>query len=185
MLTIRTASPDDAESLLEIYAPYVTDSAITFEYTVPTVSDFRERIYHILSRYPYLVAEEDSRPVGYAYASAFHSRAAYDWCCETSIYISEDHHGEGIGRKLYNALESSLSVMGIRNCYACIASPEIEDAYLTRNSIFFHAHLGYRLIGEFRQCGYKFGRWYNMVWMEKMIGDHPESPEPVLSFHTF
>ena len=93
-----------------------------------------------------------------------------------------DQKGKGLGRVLYEALENALKKQNILNLYACIAYPEIEDEYLTKNSVDFHDHLGYRLIGEFRKCGYKFNRWYNMVWMEKFIGEHVDDPEPVVAY---
>ena len=171
-ITIRTASPADAKALLTIYAPYVTDTAITFEYQVPTVEEFAGRIRRVLEKYPYLVAEQDGEILGYAYVGTFHDRAAYDWAVETSIYVNQKKRRTGIGKTLYLALEAVLKEQGILNLNACIGYPEVEDEYLTKNSVEFHAHLGYRFVGEFRQCGYKFGRWYNMVWMEKHIGEH-------------
>ena len=104
-LSIRTACPEDAEALLEIYAPYVRETAVTFEYEVPPLEEFRGRIEHVLSRYPYLAAEEDGRIVGYAYLSAFHPRAAYGWCAEPSVYVEMGQRGRGIGRRLYEELE--------------------------------------------------------------------------------
>lgn len=174
-IRIMAASPEDAEALLEIYAPYVTNTAITFEYEVPSVREFRRRIGETLKRYPYLTAWKGGRIAGYAYAGAFHDRAAYDWAVETSIYVSRDQKGQGIGRRLHEALELILREQGILNMNACIAYPEKEDEYLTRNSAEFHRHLGYRMAGEFKKCGYKFHRWYNMVWMEKWIGEHLEN----------
>ena len=181
-VVIRVAAVEDAEKLLQIYAPYVINTAITFEYEVPTVQEFRKRICHILKRYPYLVAEKNGELLGFAYASAFHERAAYDWAVETSIYICMNRRKMGIGRKLHDCLEKLLKEQGILNLNACIAYPRSEDEYLTKNSVEFHTHLGYRLVGEFYQCGYKFNRWYNMVWMEKMIGEHTASPAPVVCF---
>ena len=181
-IKIRIASTLDAKALLEIYAPYVKNTAITFEYEVPSLEEFEKRICHTKERYPYLVAEADGDILGYAYASAFHERAAYDWAVETSIYIKEDQKKRGIGKMLYEALEKILAEQNILNLNACIAYPKQEDEYLTKNSVAFHQHLGYRLIGEFYQCGYKFGRWYNMVWMEKHIGEHGENPPKVKSF---
>lgn len=178
-IRIRTATLKDAKCLSEIYAPYVKETAISFEYEVPSPEEFQRRIEKIQKHYPYLVAECDGEIAGYAYVSAFHERAAYAWCAETSIYIEKRYRKMGIGRKLYDALESICREMGILNLYACIAYPETEDEYLTKNSVKFHEHLGYRLIGEFRQCGYKFDRWYNMVWMEKMIGVHGKDQMPV------
>lgn len=181
-MKIRTATVDDAKELLAIYAPYVKKTAITFEYEVPTLEEFKKRIENTLKNYPYLVAEADGELLGYAYTSAFHERAAYDWAAEVSIYVREDRKGCGIGGRLYTALEDISRTQHILNLNACIAYPELEDAYLTKDSVRFHEHLGYCMVGEFHKCGYKFGRWYDMVWMEKMIGAHTDQPEPVIAF---
>ena len=135
-ILIREATPEDAPRLLEIYAYYVERTAITFEYDVPSVKEFRDRILHTKEKYPYLV---------------------------------------GLGRKLYEALEEELKARGILNLYACIGVPAKnaeDDEYLDHNSEQFHAHMGYTTVGRFHLCGYKFGRWYDMIWMEKMIGEH-------------
>lgn len=179
---IRVATPQDAEDLLAVYAPYVTDTAITFEYEVPSLTEFRERIRHTLERYPYLVMEQDGEILGYAYAGPFKERAAYDWAVETTIYVKQGMKEQGIGRKLYQALEDTLIRQNILNLNACIGYPTVEDEYLTRNSMEFHQHLGYRLVGQFYQCGYKFGRWYDMVWMEKLVGEHGVEPVRVKPF---
>ena len=105
---IRTASPDDAAALLAIYAPYVRETAITFEYDVPSTEEFVRRITHTLEKYPYLVAEKDHSILGYAYAGPFHERAAYDWAVETSIYVDRNQKHSGIGRLLYDTLENVL-----------------------------------------------------------------------------
>ena len=111
--------------------------------------------------------------MGYAYAGAFVGRAAYDHSCELSIYLDHSAKRRGFGRALYDAMESALKAMGITNMYACIGDPpDAEDEYLTRNSEHFHEHLGFVKVGTFHKCGYKFGRWYNMIWMEKIIGEH-------------
>ncbi len=178
-IKIRTASSEDARALLDIYTPYVTNTAITYEYEVPTEEEFRGRITDTLSRYPYIVAEIDGQSVGYAYAGQLHARAAYDWSAELSIYVKTDLKRSGIGKALYTELENRLRMQHVINVYACIAAPDVEDEYLTRNSIEFHAHMGYRLVGEFKKCAYKFGRWYNMVYMEKYIGEHVADPKPV------
>ena len=179
---IQVASVEDAEELLAIYAPYVEKTAITFEYEVPSVEEFKGRIAHVLQRFPYLKAVEDGKILGYAYVSPFKERAAYGWSVETSIYVKYDKKGQKIGRALYDALEVQLRRQNIVNVNACIASPAIEDAYLTRDSILFHEKLGYQMVGEFHQCGYKFERWYHMVWMEKHIGAHPSNPAKVIWF---
>ena len=177
-ITIRMANPADAQALLNIYAPYVINTAITFEYDVPSVEEFASRIAHTLEKYPYLIAEEGGNILGYAYASPFHDRPAYDWAVETSIYVDQNIKHRGIGRKLHDALESTLREQGILNMNACIAYPPEEDEHLDKNSVEFHAHMGYRLVGEFYKCGYKFNRWYNMVWMEKLIGEHLSDQKP-------
>ena len=105
---LRPVTEADAEALVNIYAYYVTDTAITFEYEVPAVEEFRTRIKNISAKFPYIVAELDGKPVGYAYASTFKGRAAYDWCVETSIYVERTHLHDGIGRKLLEALENNL-----------------------------------------------------------------------------
>lgn len=179
---IREAIPADAEGLLEIYGPYVTDTAITFEYEIPSLWEFRERMNRIQQKYPYLVAEQDGQLIGYAYAAPFKERAAYDWCVETTIYVKQDEKRAGVGRRLYAALEAALALQNILNLNACIGYPEQEDAYLTLDSVRFHQRLGYRMVGKFLQCGYKFGRWYHMVWMEKHLGVHDAAPGPVRPF---
>ena len=179
---IRLATKEDAQKLLDIYSYYVKNTAITFEYDVPDEEEFRGRIETISRDFPYLVVEEafsdshSGRILGYAYASKFHPRAAYQWCVVMSIYLDKECKRAGLGRALYNELEKRLADMGILNLYACIGYPEKEDEYLTFDSVRFHEKMGYKLNGEFHKCGYKFGRWYNMVWMEKMIGEHGDNP---------
>lgn len=184
---IRLATADDAEALLNIYRYYVEKTAITYEYEVPTVSEFKSRIEKVLEDFPYLVVEEvssgndtentgNTRIVGYAYASKFHERAAYQWCVEMSIYLDKDCKRNGLGRALYEELEKRLKDMGILNLYSCIGYPEKEDEYLNYDSVRFHEKMGYKLIGHFHKCGFKFGKWYDMVWMEKIIGEHGDAP---------
>lgn len=159
---IRIATRRDAAKLLEIYAPYVEKTAVTFEYEVPAVTEFEKRIDHILGKYPYLVAERAGDISGYAYAGVFKDRAAYRWAVETTVYVREDMKKMGTGRELYAALEKILSMQNILNLNACIAYPcEAEDPYLTRDSVQFHKRLGYQFAGKFHRCGYKFGRWYH------------------------
>lgn len=182
-VTIRVARVADATALLAIYAPYVRETAITFEYEVPSVLEFASRIRDTLERYPYLVAESGGVPIGYAYAGPFKERAAYDWAVETSIYVARGACHVGVGRTLHDALETCLRVQGILNMCACIGVPDgADDEHLDHNSEQFHTHMGYRLVGEFRQCGYKFGRWYNMVWMEKILGEHALEQSSVKPF---
>ena len=181
-LRIRTVSPEDAGALLAIYRPYVEKTAITFEYETPPEDAFASRIRRTLERYPYLAAAKDREIVGYAYTGPFVGRAAYSWSAEVSIYLREDRRGMGIGRKLYAAIEEISRAQHLTNLYACIGTPDEEDQYLTFNSVRFHSRMGYRRIGEFSHCGYKFGRWYNMVWMEKIIGEHDPAPAAFVPF---
>lgn len=182
--TIRIATVDDAEAMLAVYAPYVKETAITFEVDVPTLEDFRARVVDTLARYPWIVAETaDEGVVGYAYASAFKGRAAYDWSVETSIYLHRNVRGRGLGRLLYDELEAILTRMGIRNLNACIACTDrADDPHLSNASVRFHEKLGYNLVGTFHNCGFKLGGWYNMLWMEKFIGPHDPTPDPVVWF---
>ena len=181
---IRRATPADAEALLGIYAPYVEHTVINFEYLVPTLEEFRERIRHTLEKYPYILAEQEETGeiLGYAYTGPFKERAAYDWGVETTVYVKQDCKRGGIGKKLYTALEKVSAAQHILNMNACIGYPVEEDEYLTQDSAHFHEHLGYRLVGEFHSCGFKFGRWYDMIWMEKLIGTHTAEPDPVIPF---
>lgn len=179
---IRIARKQDAEALLDIYAHYVEKTAVTFEYVVPSLQEFEQRIQHVLEKYPYLVAETDGEIAGYAYAGIFKERAAYDWAVETTVYVRDGLQKNGIGRALYEALEKLLALQNIQNLNACIAYLETEDELLTHSSVRFHEHMGYRLVGEFDRCGYKNGRWYNMVWMEKHIGGHEAEPPAVRKF---
>lgn len=170
MTHIRTATPDDAAELLAIYAPYVEKTGITFELEVPTVDDFRHRIEKTLEAFPYLVAtDEAGRAVGYCYAGKFRPRAAYNHCVEMSIYISEEARRSGIGTALYTELEKRLRAMGILNLYASITWVAQPDEHLDYQSVRFHEKWGYTKVAHFHRCGLKFGEWFDMIWMEKII----------------
>lgn len=171
-LHIRTAQLSDAGAISEIYAPYVRDTAISFEYEAPDASEMENRIRTIAARYPYLVACDGEQVVGYAYAGPFKTRKAYDISVEVTVYVRKGYARRGIGQALYKELESRLKAQHICNLYACIALPDTDnDPYLTTDSIEFHTHMGYRTAGTFRDCAVKFGRAYSMVWMEKRITD--------------
>ncbi len=177
---IRPAQTADAEQLLAIYAYYVKNTAISFEYAVPSLEAFQNRIRTTLKQYPYLVLESENAVYGYAYAGAFVGRAAYAWSCETSIYLDRTVQRQGYGRKRYETLEKKLQETGILNVYACIAYPERNDEFLSTGSADSHARLGFERVGTFRNCGYKFNRWYSMIWMEKIIGNHEINQKPRL-----
>ncbi len=170
MIEIRTVTPDDAERLLEIYSYYVKNTAISFEYEVPSIEEFRERIVNITKKYPYICAISDGVIIGYAYAGVFHARKAYEHSVELSIYVDLERRRGGCGRALYDALGERLKAQGIKNLYAGVAlPPKKEDEYLTFDSFKFHKKMGFKKVGHFRACGIKFGRWYDLVYMEKII----------------
>lgn len=174
-MEIRIADESDAPRLLEIYSPYVKNTAVTFEYDIPSVDEFKNRISSVLDKYPYLVAVMDGRIVGYVYASSFHERAAYRWAAELSVYVEQGYQQRGIGKALYHKMEELLRKQNVTNLNVCIAYPN-------PGSIRFHEKEGYRLVGHFSKCGYKLGRWWDMVWMEKWIGAHTSPPKPWKKF---
>lgn len=163
-MNIRLAKIEDAQAILDIYRPYVLNTNITFEYEVPSIDEFKSRIEQTLKKYPYLVAVEKNKIVGYAYAGSYKNRAAYDWGCELSIYVDENYHHQGIGKKLYDKLIQLLKEMNYQILYACITYPNDK-------SIAFHKQYGFKQIAYFEKCGYKFNQWADMVWLEKRIAD--------------
>ena len=181
-IVIEIAKIQDARRLLEIYSYYVENTAITFEYEVPSLHEFKQRMENTLQTYPYLVAKIDHLIVGYTYASPFHAREAYNWCVETSIYVDHHYRKMGIGKVLYDALEKVLKKQNITNLNACIAIPACQSPYVDFNSVDFHHHLGYKQVGTFHQCGYKFHQWFHIVWMEKMIGEHLSCQDDMIPF---
>ncbi|MDO4976325.1 MAG: GNAT family N-acetyltransferase [Eubacteriales bacterium] len=181
-MNIVKVTTKDTSEILAIYAPYVENTAISFEYEIPSLEEFASRIENISVKYPYIKAvDENGKILGYAYAGTFKGRSAYDWSVETTVYVKEDCKRMGIGKLLYDALEKSLKTIGILNMNACIAYPETEDEYLTMDSIYFHEKMGFQPVGIFHNSGYKYDRWYHMIWMEKMIGEH-QSPQEAVRF---
>lgn len=181
-VTLRIARVSDAHELLALYVPYVEETAISFETEVPSLEEFTQRMIKRLPQYPYIVAQRGGELLGYAYLSPFVGRAAYLWAAETTIYLRRDCRKMGIGKMLYTALESLARAQGIINLEACIGWTDEPDEHLTNNSAEYHAHLGYRMVGRFYKCGYKFGTWYDMVWMEKLLGEHPDTPRDIIPF---
>lgn len=173
-MTIENVCVRDAGQLLAIYDCYVQNTAVSFEYDTPSAAEFRQRIETITQRYPYLKAVDDGRIVGYCYAACFKPRRAYDRAVETTIYLDQNARGRGIGRALYEKLEQELRERGFCNMNACIAVPNPNDPYLTDASIRFHEKMGFSRVGTFSRIGWKFGRWYDMTWMEKLIAPHED-----------
>ena len=172
---IRMATEADIPRILDIYGPYVRSTAISFEYTVPTLDEFTERFRGITAQFPWLVWETQGKILGYAYASLPFGRAAYRWVAASSIYLSPDAQGKGIGKALYAALEAILAEQGYRKTYAIITSDN-------PGSLRFHERVGFRLLAEFPHCGVKFSKLYSVVWMEKDLnsGEIPNVfPKPV------
>lgn len=173
MVSIRSAVPDDALAISEIYGYYVAHTLISFEYEPPTEQEMEKRIRETLDGgYPYFVIEEDGRVVGYTYAGPFIGRAAARHCCELSVYLDRRKTRMGYGRLLYEVMESRLREAGICNLYVSISDPIDCDAYPAGNSIPFHHRLGYEQVATFHKCGYKFGVYCNLIWMEKVIALH-------------
>lgn len=177
-ITLRLVTTQDAQELVSIYAPYVETTAISFEYETPSQEEFSRRIAEVLERFPYLAAVYNDEIVGYAYAHPYGVRKAYNWSVELSVYIRRDCRGMGIGRKLYEAMEVILKAQNITNLYVLVAGVEEEDEYLTHDSQKFHLAMGYEYVGKLHKAGYKFGRWYDMITMEKIIAPHPEHTQP-------
>lgn len=172
MVTIRIATKDDASSIQKIYEPYVLNTTITFELEPPTVKEMAQRIEHTLEKYPYLVAEEDGKVIGYAYAGTLYDRRAYDHSAELSIYVDQNKRRGGIGHLLYNALIRYLEKMNITNLYCCITYPNPA-------SISFHEKYGFKEAAHFHECGYKFDQWLDVVYLEKKL---PKTTEPFKLF---
>lgn len=178
----RQAQQKDVPQMLAIYAPYVKETAITFEYQVPSVTEFTSRMTAISARYPFIVAAQGEKILGYAYLSAFHPRAAYAWSAEISIYLNRNKRRIGLGRHFYALLEKIAKQQHILNLNACISVPRSTDPHLPLDSVRFHEHMGFKKAAHFHNCGYKFSTWYDMIWMEKQIGRHTASVETVVPF---
>ena len=169
---IRFASESDVERLLDIYEPYITDTTVTFEYSVPSYEDFKERFLGVTSKYPWIVAEYRSEVIGYAYADKpFINRSAYAWDTDVSVYLSDEYRGKGVGSALYEALHALLSLLGYKNAYAVITGEN-------NTSLEFHKKFGYRSAGTLSDTGYKFGRWLDVYIMEYGIAEKDGSPKP-------
>lgn len=168
---IRLANGADSNSILNIYAPFITNTVITFEYEVPTVPEFTERMINIQKKYPWLVCEIDNKIVGYAYASQFAGRAAFNWSVDFSIYIDPTYHKRKIGKALYSSLLELLKLQGYYNAYAKITFPNIKSESL-------HKSLGFEPIGIYKNVGYKFGSWHDLICYGLKLMDYPKDITP-------
>jgi phosphinothricin acetyltransferase len=161
---IRLARPHDAAAVGQIYAPAIEESAISFELEVPSVDEMRRRIERTMPDYPWIVAEVGGRVVGYAYADAFSDRAAYRWSVATSVYVDAAAQGRGHGRELYSALFDVLAMLGYREALAGIALPNAA-------SVGLHESFGFEPVAHYRRVGWKLGRWHDVGWWQRSIGD--------------
>lgn len=165
-MAIRLARQEDLGAILSIYAPYIEQTAYSFEYTVPTREVFEKRFLEITAQFPWLVYEENDQVLGYAYGSAPFERAAFSWCAEVSVYLAPQAQGRGVGKRLYQALEEILKEQGYRLIYSLVVSSNTR-------SLAFHKKLGYRFLAEFPGCGQKFGQLHSLTWLEKQVDFGP------------
>lgn len=170
---MRFAEKKDAESILKIYAPYVVNTSITFEYTVPTIEEIGTRIEEIKGNYPYIVCESYNNVIGYAYANKAMIRDACNWNAELSIYVDKKHTHKGIGRGLYTCILEILAHQNVKNVYSIITVPN-------NNSIKLHEFFGFKKLGFYPNCGYKLGKWHDIIIMGRNLGNHKKPPNPFI-----
>lgn len=169
----RRVTEDDVTQILTIYAPYVVDSVISFEYEVPNEEDFKQRIRSIAAEYPYFVCEMNGQIIGYAYAHRHMERAAYQWNAEISIYIRQGFTGKGLGKKMCHTLIELLRLQGIRNVFSCVTIPNERSVHL-------HQSMEFSTEGIFQDAGYKCGKWQTIAWFRKNIAPYTNEPAPFL-----
>ncbi|HET6995214.1 MAG TPA: GNAT family N-acetyltransferase [Chitinophagaceae bacterium] len=172
---IRLAKPNDARGMLEIYAPYVSNTSLTFESEVPSQKEFSERISSYLDNWPWLVCEIDGRIAGYAYGSKYRERVGYQWCVECSVYIHDEFMRKGIAMKLYTKLFKLLKKQGYRNVYAVINLPNDKSVRL-------HEACGFKWFASYENVGYKLGKWKTVGWWQLVINEYSDEPDPPLKF---
>ena len=167
---IRLAEKHDVPGILEIYAPFILETAVTFEEVVPDQTSFWHRIQEIMKELPFLVCEIDGEIAGYAYASAYRSRASYRWSREVTVYVHPDFKRKKVAHALYTSLNEMVRYQGIANLLAIITMPN-------KPSVAFHEHFGYRKSGEFRNVGFKLNQWQNVGWFELFLQDETKPPK--------
>lgn len=170
---MRFAQKNDAESILKIYAPYVINTSITFEYAVPTIGEIRTRIEETKKNYPYIVCESYKNIVGYAYASRSIYRDSYNWNVELSIYVDKKYTHKGIGKGLYTCILEILAHQNVKNVYSIISIPNA-------NSVKLHEFFGFKKLGLYPNCGYKLGEWHDITIMGRNLGNYEDVPKPFI-----
>jgi phosphinothricin acetyltransferase len=171
---IRLATPQDAEQIQSIYAPVVSQTAISFENEPPSIDEMRARIAAGGHQYPWLACENSGALLGYAYATSHRTRAAYQWCVETSVYVDPLCRRCGVARGLYAALLRILALQGFYNAYAGITLPNPA-------SVALHEACGFEMIGIYRSIGSKLGAWHDVGWWGRALQDRPAAPSPPVS----
>lgn len=173
--TYRLANKNDVKYILDIYAPYITDTIVSFEVEVPSIDEFEKRFETISDEYPYIVCENKEKIIGFAYAHRYMDRSAYQWDAELSIYIDHTFQGKSIGQELYMKLFELLKLQNVINVYGCVTSPNPRSEAL-------HLKLGFSKIGIFHNTGFKLNQWIDVVWFEKTIGEYSQKPSPFIPF---
>jgi phosphinothricin acetyltransferase len=168
-MTTRIASVDDAPACAAIYAPYVTDSVVSFEEVPPTPAEMAGRIAAALETHTWVVLEDGGRVRGYAYGGPFSGRPAYRWSCEVSVYVEHGRHRSGAGRRLYTAVFERLRERGYLTAVAGMTLPNEASAGL-------HRAMGFEPVGTYRRIGYKFGAWHDVHWTQRPLDDRGDSP---------
>lgn len=160
---IRTATLNDAAAIAEIYNPYIAETIITFEEQPVSSEEIQERISKVFADgLPYLVAENEGRVCGYAYATQWRARSAYRFSTETTVYVAKTRTGHGIGSALYRELVSRLASCGAHLAIGGIALPN-------EASVALHENLGFKKVAHFEQVGKKFGRWVDVGYWQKTL----------------
>ena len=176
---IRSVTPEDARAVSEIYAPFVSDAATSFETVPPDAAEIQRRIKDKTPKYPWLVFEADGVVLGYAYGSQHRTRQAYQWSADVSVYTHERARKRGVGRALYTALLDLLRRQGYFNAYAGITLPNPGSVHL-------HESMGFTPVGVYSRVGFKLGRWHDVLWLQLRLSEEP-SPrgEPGPPDHLF
>lgn len=177
-VSLRLATPADGPAVAALYAPYVRETSITFEYDVPSGEEFGQRIAKVLELAPWLLAVESGRGgetlLGYAYGGTWRARVAYRWVAETAVYVAQDQHRRGIGRALYAALLDLLRLQGFCRAIGGITLPNA-------GSVALHEALGFQFVGTYPKCGFKQGTWWDVGFWDLELQPHPREPRETLS----
>lgn len=175
-LNIITTNESHISQIINIYSYYILNTPVTFEVEIPEYNEFKNRVDTIQEKYPFLSALIDNKVVGYAYAAPLKTRKAYEYSCETTIYLDYNYKEKSIGKALYTRLFEYLKKQNIVNLYACITESNKE-------SIIFHEKFGFQKTAHFHKCGFKHNKWHDVMWFEKIISDHSSTPKPFINFN--